>query len=66
MNYYIDTSSLMKLYHKEDGTQNIINLYNSDSNIIISELAKIEFISTIHRKYREEEITLDTLQEFQR
>ncbi len=62
MNYYIDTSALIKVYHLEAGSQKIIDIYNSEENIIISELSVVEFISTIHRKYREKEISLNALE----
>ena len=35
--------------------------YKSEADINISELAVIEFISTIYRKFREHEIGLDVL-----
>jgi len=61
MKYYFDTSSLLKIYHREKGTDIVLNIYKSNDEIIISELTKIEFISTIHRKYREHEISHETL-----
>ena len=61
MNYYFDTSSLVKIYHPEDGSKAAIELYKSDDAIFISELSKIEFLSTIYRKYRENEISSETL-----
>jgi len=61
MRYYFDTSALMKIYHREEGTEIILNIYKSDDDIIISELGKIEFISTCYRKYREKEISYETL-----
>jgi PIN domain nuclease of toxin-antitoxin system len=27
MNYFIDTSSLIKIYHKEEGSRKVIDLY---------------------------------------
>jgi len=36
-------------------------IYNSNETIYISELAKIEFISTAYRKYREKEIIREAL-----
>lgn len=62
MNYYIDTSALIKIYHREAGSQKVIDIYNSEEKIIISELSVIEFISTIHRKYREKEISSNALE----
>lgn len=56
MKYFLDTSALVKIYHKEAGTEEILNIYKSQKDITISELSKIEFITTIHRKFREKEI----------
>ncbi len=61
MSFFIDTSSLVKIYHKEENSQKVIDLYNSNETIYISELAKIEFISTAYRKYREKEIIREAL-----
>ena len=61
MSYYFDTSSLVKIYHKEDGSQKVLEIYKSQDVIHISELSNIEFISTIYRKYRENEINIDAL-----
>ncbi len=61
MKYYFDTSSLVKIYHREKGTETVLNIYKSHDEIIISELSKIEFISTICRKYREHEISYEAL-----
>jgi len=60
-NYFIDTSALVKIYHKEVGTEKMLTLYNGNDILSISELAKIETISSIYRKYREREITQMTL-----
>ena len=49
MSYYVDTSSLVKIYHKEVGSEKVLEIYKSGEVIRISELSKIEFISTIHR-----------------
>lgn len=61
MNYYFDTSSLVKIYHREQGSDRVLEIYRSGELIFISELGRIEFLSTIHRKYRENEIKTDTL-----
>ncbi len=53
MKYYFDTSALVKIYHREKGTETVLNIYKSRDETVISELSKIEFISTIYRKYRE-------------
>ena len=62
MNYYFDTSSLVKIYHAEVGTPEVIKLYNNpECSIIISELSNIEFTSTIYRKYREKRLSTTAL-----
>ncbi|MBN2531678.1 MAG: type II toxin-antitoxin system VapC family toxin [Spirochaetales bacterium] len=62
MTYYFDTSAFIKIYHREAGTDEVLALYKSNAVIFISELCKIEFISTIKKKYRERIISHDTLQ----
>ncbi len=47
MSYYVDTSSLVKIYHKEDGSEKVLEIYKNGEVIRISELSKIEFISTL-------------------
>lgn len=62
MKYFIDTSSLVKIYHPEIGTEAMLKIYNTENIIRLSELSIIEFLTTIHRKYREREINDETLQ----
>ena len=59
--YYLDTSALVKVYHREAGTGAVLNIYRSDDEIAISELNKIELLSAAYRKYREHEITHEAL-----
>ncbi len=66
MSYYSDTSALVKIYHNEEGSERMLEIFRSDEEFFVSELGRIEFLSTIHRKYRENEIdqvTLDALKE---
>lgn len=56
MIYFFDTSALVKIYHREAGTDIVLPIYKSDDSIFISELSKLELISTIHRKFRKKEI----------
>lgn len=59
MKIFLDTSSLFKLYHKESDTD-IIERVFADHNITtiyLSEIAKIEFASTIWKKVRVKELT---------
>ncbi|MEA1967317.1 MAG: type II toxin-antitoxin system VapC family toxin [Thermodesulfobacteriota bacterium] len=61
MTYYFDTSALVKIYHTEAGSTTVQPIYRGTDEIIISELGKIEYLSTVHRKYREQEISHDAL-----
>ncbi|MFN3487572.1 MAG: type II toxin-antitoxin system VapC family toxin [Emticicia sp.] len=59
MKIFLDTSSLVKLYHRETGTQELEKLFSSYkiTAVFLSEIAKIEFASTIWKKVRTKEIT---------
>ena len=60
MNIFLDTSSLLKLYHKEKGTNELLKLISEEvEQIYLSELAKIEFNSAIWKKVRTEEFSKD-------
>ena len=53
MTCYFDTSALVKLYHRESGTDATLEIYGGGDAIQISELARIEFLTTALRKLRE-------------
>ena len=59
MKIFLDTSSLFKLYHKETGTTELEELFFTlkISTIFLSEIAKIEFTSTVWEKVRTKEIS---------
>ncbi len=58
MNIFLDTSSLVKLYHKEKGTEELMKFVSENvENIYLSEIAKIEFNSAIWKKVRTKEFT---------
>jgi predicted nucleic acid-binding protein len=61
MQYFFDTSAVVKVYHKETGSDRVVPLYQGADPIVISELSKVEFVSTIHKKLRTGEITGDVL-----
>jgi hypothetical protein len=45
--FYCDTSALVKLYHREAGTERMEEIFRQeDKTIIISELVIVEFYST--------------------
>jgi predicted nucleic acid-binding protein len=51
---FLDTSSLIKLYYKEEGTSKLDKLFieNVITEIYISEITKTEFFSAIYKKLR--------------
>ncbi len=57
MKAFLDTSSLIKLYHQEEGSDHVMKALSSDiREIFLSELAILEFRSAIWKKIREKEI----------
>ena len=64
MKLFFDTFALIKFFHEEDGTQEVTRLITSEENEIwVSELVRIEFISALSRRIRNNEITEDKLNE---
>ena len=59
MKIYLDTSSLIKLYHTESGTNELDNLLENRviEEIFLSEITKIEFNSAIWKKVRTKDLT---------
>jgi predicted nucleic acid-binding protein len=59
MKIFLDTSSLIKLYHTEIGTDYLDKLLedNSISEIFLSDIAKVEFTSAIWKKVRTKDLT---------
>ncbi len=56
--FFFDTSALVKLYHREVGTEQVEALFQrTEDFIVISELAIIELHSMFSRKVRNGEIT---------
>lgn len=56
--YFLDTSALVKRYHRERGSEVIDALFAEEGRrIIISDLSIIEFGSALSKKVREGEIT---------
>ncbi len=56
MKAYLDTSSLVKLYHQEDGSDEIENFIADVEEIWLSEIAKLEFKSALWKKTRTGEV----------
>jgi predicted nucleic acid-binding protein len=58
MKAFIDTSSLVKLYHSEAGSGHLHEILSTDiETIYLSEIAKIEFLSAIWKKIRQRDLT---------
>jgi predicted nucleic acid-binding protein len=59
--YFLDTSALVKIYHREEGSDYCLELYSNHSHLIISELARVELHSAIFRKQREKQLNVKAL-----
>lgn len=60
MRLYLDTSSLVKLFHTEPGSQLVSELVSDQKNSLwILDLAKVEYHCQLYRKIRNREITED-------
>ena len=58
MKAFLDTSSLLKLYHSEEGSERLQEILSIDAEVIyLSEIAKIEFSSAIWKKIRQKDLT---------
>jgi uncharacterized protein len=58
MTYFFDTSALFKLFVQEQGTETVVNIFSDINNEIwVSELSRIEFYSTIMRRFRAKQLT---------
>lgn len=58
MNVFFDTSSLFKLYHREVGTDELMDFFNRHkiNAIYLAEITRIEFSSVVWKKCRKGEI----------
>lgn len=58
MKAFLDTSSLLKLYHSEAGSERLHEIFSIDIEAMyLSEIAKIEFLSAIWKKIRQRDLT---------
>lgn len=61
---FFDTSALVKYVHEEEGSERVVALIDDRHNTVcISALAQVEFVSAMHRKFREEVLTGRQLQQ---
>jgi predicted nucleic acid-binding protein len=65
MKIFLDTSSLIKLYHSEKGTENLDKLFDEYAieEIYLCDISKIEFNSAIWKKVRTKELNEDIANE---
>jgi predicted nucleic acid-binding protein len=62
MKVFLDTSSLLKLYHKEADTDLLSDALADVESIYLSELARLEFRSAVWKKVRTKEIDSEIAQ----
>lgn len=61
---FFDTSALIKFFHEEDGTDVVTKLITSkDNEVWILDLCRLEFISALYRRFRNNEIDENILNE---
>ena len=59
---FFDTSALVKFFHREEGTDVVVSIISDLNNEIwVSELARLEFICALHRRFRINEINEEDL-----
>jgi uncharacterized protein with PIN domain len=61
---FVDTSALVKYVHDEAGSERVIDLIEDENHdVCISERARVEFASALHRKRREGALSDSQLQQ---
>ncbi|MEN9503197.1 MAG: hypothetical protein RI964_2482 [Pseudomonadota bacterium] len=64
MNLFFDTSALVKYFHIEAGSQQVIELMEHPHHQVwVSDLARVEFISALYRKLRRRDLNEEQLQD---
>ncbi len=62
MNFFFDTSALVKLFHEERGTEEVTELVEQHrGNLWCSALAQVELTSALYKKRRIGDLTKDQL-----
>lgn len=60
---FFDTSALIKFFHRENGTDTVVSLVTDPGNSVwVSELARLEFVCALPRRYRMKELDADPMQ----
>lgn len=62
MNLFFDTSALVKFFHEEEGTGAVSGLIlDLNNDVWILELARLEFLSAVFRRFRTKELNEERL-----
>jgi len=62
MNLFFDTSALVKFFHEEEGTAAVTDLIlDLNNDVWILELARLEFLSAVFRRFRNKELDEERL-----
>ena len=59
---FLDTSALVKLFQTEAGTDALMQWVESARQVTLLDIARLEFISALQRRFRNNELTRDELQ----
>ena len=63
MKYFFDTSALVKLFQAENGSEIVEEIVNDpDNDLWVLDLVRIEFLSSIYRRYRNKDISEKNLE----
>ena len=63
MKYFFDTSALVKLFQAENGSEMVEEIVNDpDNDLWVLDLVRIEFLSSIYRRYRNKDISEKNLE----
>lgn len=58
MKYFFDTSALVKLFQVENGSEKVEEIVTDpDNDLWVLDLVRIEFLSSIYRRYRNKDIS---------
>ena len=61
---FLDTSALAKLFHEEQGSAFVERIVSDpDSEIWILDLSRVEFLSSVYRRYREGKLSTEDVAE---
>lgn len=58
MNYFLDTSALVKYFHQEAGSDVVESVIDSGEHEIWTlDIARVEFLCSLHRRFREHNLS---------